>query len=75
MRLLCITDYTRISDGSQPGIIVGRYYEVIDQDTIGYKVIDEFGRRLYYIKSCFEPIEVTRDRKINKLLDEYRRNN
>ena len=69
MRLKCIKDYKSI-DKNKRGIKIGSFYKVTNEDSLGYRVIDELGRNYWYIKECFEPLEETREKLINELLDD-----
>ena len=76
MKLKCIKDYKVDKKYSlesypyQPALKVGNFYQVIDKDNIGYKIIDDLGRNYWYVKDCFEPIQETRNDKINNLLND-----
>lgn len=76
MKLKCIKDYKGDSITLtknypyRPALKVGNFYQVIDKDKIGYKIIDDLGRGYWYVKDCFEPIQETRNDKINNLLND-----
>ena len=76
MKLKCIKDYKVDKQYSlesypyQPALKVGNFYQVTDKDKIGYKIIDDLGRNYWYVKDCFEPIQETRNDKINNLLND-----
>jgi len=76
MKLKCIKDYKVDKQYSlesypyQPALKVGNFYQVADKDKIGYKIIDDLGRNYWYVKDCFEPIQETRNDKINNLLND-----
>ena len=76
MKLKCIKDYKGDSIALtknypyRPALKVGNFYQVIDKDNIGYKIIDDLGRGYWYVKDCFEPIQETRNDKINNLLND-----
>ena len=76
MKLKCIKDYkvdkqySLESYSYQPALKVGNFYQVTDKDKIGYKIIDDLGRNYWYVKDCFEPIQETRNDKINNLLND-----
>jgi hypothetical protein len=71
MKLKCIKIPKMLDPSLTNPLIVGNYYKVTDQDKIGYKVIDEFNRNWWFYKENFEPIEETRNTKINNLLNDY----
>ena len=75
MRLKCIKDYKSTADWgfnkkTKRGIKIGSFYKITNEDSLGYRVIDELGRNYWYIKECFEPLEETRDKLINELLND-----
>lgn len=47
-------------------ITIGKRYKVIEYDNIGYKIMNDQAKCLYYIKGKFEPVEISR----NKILEE-----
>jgi hypothetical protein len=53
-------------NGSLLNITIGKRYKVIEYDNIGYKIMNDQGMCLYYIKGKFEPLETSR----NKILEE-----
>lgn len=80
MKLKCIKDY-KVDESIlkqyslkaypyRPALKVGNFYQVTDKDKIGYKIIDDLGRNYWYVKDCFEPIQETRNDKINNLLND-----
>lgn len=68
MRLKCIDSGPFYVDTS--GITPNKFYEVVDKDNIGYLIIDDWGRKFWYSDWYFEPIEETRDKIINELLND-----
>ncbi len=62
MHIYCTsnTDY----DGKILSITIGKYYQLTDTDSIGFRIIDNNGNNFWYIKDRFEPIHITRERKI-----------
>jgi hypothetical protein len=68
MRVKCIKDYDTVA--KLKGLTIGSYYQLTDIDNIGYRVIDNLGRNFWHTKECFEPIEETRDKLINELLND-----
>ncbi len=70
MKLKCIKEPNLIDNRKKHALTVGNYYQVTKQDNIGYQVIDELGRNFWYVKDCFEPIDKTRNAKIDNLLND-----
>lgn len=66
MKIKCIKNNDSV--GRLKGLRIDAYYQVTDIDTIGYRIIDDLGQNFWFTKDCFEPIEETRDEKINQLL-------
>ena len=49
MRLKCIKDYKSTADWgfnkkTKRGIKIGSFYKITNEDSLGYRVIDELGR-------------------------------
>jgi hypothetical protein len=70
VKVKCIKNHESLG-GRLEGLKIDTYYQLTDIDTIGYRIIDELGRNLWYIKANFEPIEDTRDKKINQLINNF----
>lgn len=68
MRLKCIKYYNYVE--LSKGLTLDTYYQVTDIDNHGYRIIDDLGRNYWYTKECFEPLEETRDKLINELLND-----
>lgn len=49
------------------GVTKGNFYKMTDEDNIGYRIIDDFNRNYWVIKSCFLNPEETRELKLNQL--------
>jgi len=67
MRIKCIKNNDSV--GRLKGLRIDAYYQVTDIDTIGYRIIDDLGRNYWFTKDSFEPIEETRDKLLNELLN------
>ena len=67
MRLKCISSPQW--DKPPKGITPNKIYQVVDKDTIGYKIIDVLDRKVGYSTFYFEPLEETRDKLLDELLD------
>lgn len=68
MRLKCIKCYDTIA--RLKGLTLGNYYQITDIDKHGYRVIDDLGRNYWHTKECFEPLEETRDKLLNDILND-----
>jgi hypothetical protein len=67
MKVKCIKDHDSV--GRLKGLRIDTYYQLTDIDTIGYRIIDDLGRNFWFTKDSFEPIEETRDKLLNKLIN------
>jgi len=67
MRIKCIKNNDSV--GRLKGLRIDTYYKVTDIDSIGYRIIDDLGRNYWFTKDSFEPIEETRDKLLNELLN------
>jgi hypothetical protein len=45
-------------------ITIGKYYKLTDTDNIGFRIINDNNDNYWYCKEYFEPIDITRERKI-----------
>lgn len=68
MKLKCIQYYTPI-EIENCGLTIGTYYQILDKNQIGYKVIDNLGRNFWYSIKCFEKIEEKRNNLIKELVN------
>jgi hypothetical protein len=68
MRVKCIKYYDDVA--RLKGLTLGNYYQITDIDNIGYRVIDDLGRNFWFTKECFEPIEETREKILNEILND-----
>lgn len=67
MLVTCIDNINNMSyNGKLLHITIGKRYKVIEYDNIGFKIKNDQGNCLYYIKCKFERIEISR----NKILEE-----
>jgi hypothetical protein len=54
----------------QPLLRVGCYYDVLDIDSVGYRIIDETGTKSgsWYYTDYFVPVEESREEKIDSIV-------
>lgn len=64
MKIKCIDNY-----GLEKSLTIGKIYEVIKEDGVCYKIIDDSGYKCWYVTFRFNPLSVIRNNIINKLLD------
>ena len=73
MRIKCIKNSDKHSNSEGvdrlEGLKIDTFYQVTDLDNIGYRIIDDLGQNFWYSKDKFEPIEDTRNKKINQLIN------
>jgi hypothetical protein len=62
---VCFPPYSSIEEISS--ITIGSRYLVTDFDSIGFKIINNNGHNYWYDKDKFEPIEITRNKKLEDL--------
>ena len=67
MKIKCIKNHGSV--GRLKGLRIDAYYQLTDKDTTGYRIIDDLGRNYWFTKDSFEPIEETRDKLLNELLN------
>ena len=68
MRLRCIrTTYGVDNVTFYNDLTVGKYYDIIEVDDIGYKVLNDIGYKGWVMKNYFESIENMRDNKLNEI--------
>ena len=68
MKIKCIKDHDSV--GRLKGLLrIDAYYQLTDIDAIGYRIIDDLGRNFWFTKDSFEPIEESRDKLLNELLN------
>lgn len=61
MKIVCIENLDSLR------ITLGNVYNVIEEDSIGYKIINDDGNCQYYTKERFRGLNEIRDRKLNDL--------
>lgn len=64
MKVVCIINKYR---PFKYDLTIGRYYDVIDFDNLGYKLEDDKGNVKMYPSYCFKTIEEIREDKLIKL--------
>ena len=71
MKIKCIKNHDGVGTDKDrlKGLRIDAYYQVTDIDTIGYRIIDDLGRNFWFTKDRFEPIEESRDKLLNDLLN------
>lgn len=52
----------------QPLLCIGCHYDVLDIDSIGYRVVDETGSGRWYCRDYFVPVEESREKKIDSII-------
>jgi hypothetical protein len=67
MKIKCIKNHDSV--GRLKGLRIDAYYQLTDINNIGYRIIDDLGRNFWFTKDSFEPIEETRDKLLNELLN------
>jgi len=63
MKILCINNAN-----FKLSLTVNKYYNVIEKDKLGFKILDDANRTVWYASSRFKPINQDRNDKLNKLL-------
>lgn len=66
MIVRCKSDADQI--GKLTGLTIEKYYEVIEEDEFGFMILDDIGRKFWYIKKRFYSIEEDREIKFKKIL-------
>lgn len=46
------------------GLTVGKYYNIIDKDEIGYKIVNDVDYLCWYVKDYFESVDEMRNNKL-----------
>lgn len=65
MRLKCIKVKTDTKDSMlYHGLTVGKYYNIIDKDEIGYKIVNYLG---WCVKDYFESVDEMRNNKLKEI--------
>lgn len=55
------------SVGKLKGLTIDKSYVVTDIDSIGFRIVDNELRNLWYLKELFYPIDEERNKKIEQL--------
>lgn len=63
MRLKCIEVKTEDSM-LYHGLTVDKYYNIIDKDEIGYKIVNDVDYLCWYVKDYFESVDEMRNNKL-----------
>lgn len=67
--MIVVYDFVDISSIPFP-LTIGRSYNVVSQDSIGYRIINDDGEPLFYSKHRFLELSLYRNNKLNQLINE-----
>lgn len=68
MRLKCIETKSRTNEFKPyKGLTIGKYYDILDKNEIGYRIINDNDYLGWCAKDYFESIDEMRDDKLKKI--------
>ena len=78
MKIVCIkniiSEYEVFSEmhvsKSQWGLTIGKSYDVIYEGWVYYRIINDDGNQVEYLKNCFEDLYLFRNKVFDKILEE-----
>jgi hypothetical protein len=75
MKLVC-NNYTHrenpLDESQSPSdlnITIGKIYDLVNSDNIGYCVVNDLGEAKWFMKWWFTPLNQVRDKRIEDILD------
>jgi hypothetical protein len=64
MKVVCI-----YNENFESYLTIDKSYDVIEERSLNYKIIDNDGDEFWYFAEWFKPLSEMRNEKINKLLE------